>query len=56
MKQTPYTTPSGLQIGCRYEAPRRVEYLSRDASSLQSALLAHRAPTSWFIKLIWRWL
>ena len=56
MKQTPYTTRSGLQIGCRYEVPRRVEYLSHDASAIQSALLHPKRPAHWLLQLLWRWL
>jgi hypothetical protein len=53
---TPYTTRSGLQIGCRYEAPRRIETLSRDASRLQSALLSGGGPVPLWVRLLWRWL
>lgn len=53
---TPYTTRSGLQIGCRYEPPRLVEVPSRDAVRIQSALLEHRAPTPLWVRLLWRWL
>lgn len=56
-RSTPYTTRSGLQIGCRYEAPRRIETLSRDASRLQSALLSPAsAPAPLWVRLLWRWL
>ncbi len=37
-KQLPYTTKSGLQIGCNYTPPQR-NYMSADAELLQSALL-----------------
>jgi len=37
-KQLPYTTKSGLQIGCNYTPPLR-NYMSADAELLQSALL-----------------
>ncbi len=39
MKITPYTTKSGLQIGCRYEEPRKPWEPTRTESMLQSALL-----------------
>lgn len=37
-KHTPYTTKSGLRIGCNYTPPSR-DYMSADAEFLQSALL-----------------
>jgi len=37
-KQLPYTTKSGLQIGCRYTPPKRND-MSHDAELLQMALL-----------------
>jgi hypothetical protein len=37
-KQLPYTTKSGLQIGCHYTPPLR-NYMSADAELLQMALL-----------------
>lgn len=37
-KQLPYTTKSGLQIGCNYIPPQH-NYMSADAELLQSALL-----------------
>jgi hypothetical protein len=37
-KPTPYTTKSGLQIGCNYTPPSR-DYMSADAEFLQAALL-----------------
>ena len=37
-KQLPYTTKSGLQIGCNYTPPQR-NYMSADAELLQMALL-----------------
>ena len=37
-KQLPYTTKSGLQIGCNYTPPQH-NYMSADAELLQSALL-----------------
>ena len=37
-KQLPYTTKSGLQIGCNYTPPQR-NYMSHDAELLQMALL-----------------
>ena len=37
-KHLPYTTKSGLQIGCNYTPPQR-NYMSADAELLQSALL-----------------
>jgi hypothetical protein len=38
MKATPYTTKSGIQIGCMYEPPRKWEE-SVDMENLQSALI-----------------
>ena len=37
-KQLPYTTKSGLQIGCNYTPPQH-NYMSADAELLQMALL-----------------
>ena len=37
-KQLPYTTKSGLQIGCMYSPPQQ-NYMSADAELLQMALL-----------------
>ncbi len=37
-KHLPYTTKSGLQIGCNYTPPQR-NYMSADAELLQMALL-----------------
>jgi len=37
-KQLPYTTKSGLQIGCNYTPPQR-NHMSHDAELLQMALL-----------------
>ena len=37
-KQLPYTTKSGLQIGCNYTPPQR-NYMSADAERIQMALL-----------------
>ena len=37
-KQLPYTTKSGLQIGCNYTPPQRND-MSHDAELLQMALL-----------------
>ena len=62
MRVVPYTTESGLQIGCRYMPPKRIEYLSRDASLLQSALMLKptnsvRRARSWpIVRAIYRWL
>jgi len=41
----PYTTKSGLQIGCNYTPPARY-YTSTDAELLQSALLGAEAKFS----------
>ena len=38
MKRLPYTTKSGLQIGCMYTPPQR-NYMSQDAERIQMALL-----------------
>ncbi len=37
-KQLPYTTKSGLQIGCNYTPPQR-NHMSADAERIQMALL-----------------
>jgi len=47
MKTTPYTTKSGLQIGCRYETPRRVWEPSRTENMLQKALLDGKPSLDW---------
>ena len=38
MKHLPYTTKSGLQIGCMYTPPQR-NHMSEDAERIQMALL-----------------
>jgi hypothetical protein len=41
MKATPYTTSTGIQIGCRYnESPKPMEITDKDMLYLQEALLA----------------
>lgn len=47
----PYTTKSGLQIGCRYE-PKRVYEMSHSMELLQESLLGKpvqksRGPVDW---------
>ncbi len=44
---TPYTTKSGLRIGCKVEALTRHEYHDRDALRLQRALLGDKTPIDW---------
>ena len=44
---TPYTTKSGLRIGCKVEALTRHEYHDRDALRLQDALLDNASRTDW---------
>ena len=39
MRPVPYTTKSGLQIGCRYEPPAPIYPMSMDAERLQRALI-----------------
>lgn len=39
MKTPPYTTKSGIQIGCMYEPPRKWE-ASADMENLQIALIS----------------
>lgn len=39
---TPYTTKSGLQIGCNYQQPTKIWEPSRTENMLQSALLAQK--------------
>jgi hypothetical protein len=41
---TPYTTKTGLQIGCRYQVP--APSLGSDAERIQSALLGGSFPGS----------
>jgi hypothetical protein len=48
----PYTTKSGLQIGCNYTPPPRY-YASHDAELLQSALLGTEAKYSQRRVLSW---
>ena len=41
MKATPYTTSTGIQIGCRYnESPKPMAITDKDMLYLQEALLA----------------
>lgn len=47
MKTTPYTTKSGLRIGCNYEPPRKLWEPSRTELMLQSALLDGKPATDW---------
>ncbi len=47
MKTTPYTTKSGLQIGCNYTPPVKHQPLSRTEAMLQEALLDGRPSTDW---------
>ena len=48
-KRLPYTTPSGLQIGSRYEPPRH-NPMSREDEFWQGVLLGD--PPRWTIKRI----
>ena len=41
--RTPYTTRTGVRIGCMYQPPNRVT-VSRDAYRLQEALLRDSLP------------
>jgi hypothetical protein len=43
MSTTPYTTTSGLQIGCMYQPTTRCEH-DHDALKLQSALTGRAEP------------
>ncbi len=43
----PYTTSTGLRIGCKVEAAARHEYHDRDALRLQAALLGNRPAIDW---------
>jgi len=52
MRIVPYTTSTGLQIGCLYEAPKHIEY-SPDAYMLQSALLMRSGSTSRAVSTLW---
>jgi hypothetical protein len=47
MRTTPYTTKSGLQIGCNYEPPKRIWEPSRTETMLQKALLDGKSNTDW---------
>jgi hypothetical protein len=49
MKQPPYTTSSGLQIGSRYEPPRHNSH-TREDDFWQGVLLGD--PPAWTIKRI----
>ena len=58
--KTPYTTKSGVQIGCMY-VPQQKPYHDKDACLLQSALLAGQPSRAEMIftrilRPIWRWL
>ena len=44
MKVIPYTTRTGLQIGCRYDRPAPVYPISRDMQRLQNSLLDGGTP------------
>ncbi len=44
---TPYTTRTGLRIGCKVEAPTRHEYHDSDDLRLQAALLGNRPAIDW---------
>ena len=46
MKTVPYTTKSGLQIGCNYTPPRRMYEPTRTESMLQTALIGGES-TDW---------
>ena len=48
----PYTTKSGLQIGCNYTPPSR-DYMSADAEFRQAALLGDEATVSQRRVLSW---
>lgn len=41
--QVPYTTQTGVRIGSRYEAPRRIDSTS-DCTNIQSAFLGSGIP------------
>ena len=47
-RPVPYTTSTGLQIGCMYQPKLKVQ-MSRDMEDLQTALLAkpHHKPSLW---------
>ena len=55
MKITPYTTASGLQIGCRYE-PKLLSVISQDMELLQLSLLHTDGKSSLLdrLKRCWR--
>lgn len=44
MKTIPYTTRTGLQIGCRYDRPAPVYPISKDMQHLQNSLLDYGTP------------
>lgn len=58
--QTPFTTASGLRIGCMYQAQRPVHH-DCDALRLQTALLNTRQPgateMAWvhLLRRFWAW-
>lgn len=59
-RQTPFTTPAGLQIGCMYQ-PQRPVYHDKDALRIQTALLNSRQPGAMEMALVhllrrfWAW-
>lgn len=58
--QTPFTTASGLRIGCMYQ-PQRPVHHDRDALRLQDALLSKRQPGALeiaamrLVRRFWAW-
>lgn len=44
MNVVPYTTRTGLQIGCRYDRPAPVYPISKDMQRLQNSLLDYGTP------------
>ena len=58
MRVVPYTTKSGLQIGCRYNRPAPVYPMSSDAERLQRGLLNPSTPrlAPLWRAGTWRWV
>jgi hypothetical protein len=60
VKQPPFTTQAGVQIGLLYQ-PQRPVFHDRDALKLQSALLNRRQPSATernlvgLVRRFWAW-
>lgn len=54
-KVVPYTTSTGLQIGCMYQ-PKQTIVVGRDMELLQTALLSKRVIRVGFFERLARWV